>query len=79
MKIYAISILLERLDSKKPERILLHRSRFRADHDFHAIDVASDLDLITPRCRKSFIRSLHQWFSERNAKPGDAPEDELGL
>lgn len=65
MKRYAISILLERLDEKKPERILLHQTSFKADHDFHALDVAKDLDVITPRCRRSFAKSLYEWFENK--------------
>lgn len=69
MKRYAISILLERLDPKKPEKILLHRAEFKADHDFHAIDVASDLDVITKKCRLSFATSLYEWFQKTGRKP----------
>lgn len=77
MKRYAISVLLERLDPDNPERIMLHRAQFKADHDFHAIDVATDLDLITTRCRKSFARSLYEWFTAKEEHPdnSDNPDD----
>lgn len=71
MKRYAISILLERLDEKNPERILLHRAQFKADHDFHALDVAKELDVITPRCRESFAKSLYDWFEKKRQPPAD--------
>jgi hypothetical protein len=76
MKRYALSILLERLDKPKSERILLHRSLFKADHDFHAIDVANELGLITKRCRRLFTKSLHEWFAQKNQKP-DTDDNDL--
>lgn len=71
---YAISILLERLDSEHRERIMLHHVKFNADHDFHALDVAKDLDVITPLCSQTFAKSLYEWF-QNNKKAADPPDE----